>query len=240
MVAAPNGCAADCGWVLQLLLKFAEPRSWYQEPRLCPPDAANAADCEKPIVGMRVKALQLEDLKVRAVSQTHHGTPERHANMTKGGCAGETAHTAARGRPGFGGMDGGNERPVRPSNQPCPLGFLTFVCGVGVSGGVIVKLTNGKANALVKFDAAGTAATEEEAGSSGERYEVRRKVKLTERISPYSKKTVQLQRGDIIEVLEVGDYNGEERARCAQGWLSTRNHDDRRNIRRVKEEKPDL
>ena len=129
---------------------------------------------------------------------------------------------------------------MRPSNQPCPLGFLTFVCGVGVSGGVIVKLTNGKANALVKFDAAGTAATEEEAGSSGERYEVRRKVKLTERISPYSKKTAQLQRGDIIEVLEVGDYNGEERARCAQGWLSTRNHDDRRNIRRVKEEKPDL
>ena len=34
-----------------------------------PPDAANAADCEKPIVGMRVKALQLEDLKVRAVSR---------------------------------------------------------------------------------------------------------------------------------------------------------------------------
>ena len=133
---------------------------------------------------------------------------------------------------------------------------------MGASGGVIVKLTNGKANALVKFDAAGTAATGEAAGGGGERYEVRRKVKLTERISPYSKKTVQLQvippdlgpsfdapdanqrinwqRGDVIEVLEVGDYNGEERARCAQGWLSTRNHDDRRNIRRVKEEKPDL
>ena len=78
MVAAPNGCAADCGWVLQLLLKFAEPRSWYQEPRLCPPDAANAADCEKPIVGMRVKALQLEDLKVRAVSQIPR--PPKHPN----------------------------------------------------------------------------------------------------------------------------------------------------------------
>ena len=92
-----------------------------------------------------------------------------------------------------------------PPTSLAPLaGFLTVFCGVGVSGGVIVKLTNGKANALVKFDAAGTAATEEEAGSSGERYEVRRKVKLTERISPYSKKTAQLQRGDIIEVLEVG------------------------------------
>ena len=62
---------------------------------------------------------------------------------------------------------------------------------------------------------------------------MRRKVKLTERISPFSKKKGQLVKGDIVEVLEVGDYNGEERARCKLGWLSARNANDRANIRLI-------
>ena len=166
-----------------LLLKFDEPRSWYQEPRLCPPDTSNNADCEKPVKGMRVKALEPSDLKEKKRARLLEEDPESYSWMEE-----------MRGL-----------------------------------GGVIVKLTNGRNNALVKFDA--PQAVEADSEEVGQQFEVRRKVKLTERISPFSKKKGQLVKGDLIEVLEVGDYNGEERARCKEGWLSARNANDRANIR---------
>ena len=42
----------------------------------------------------------------------------------------------------------------------------------------------------------------------------------------------------VIEVLETADYNGEERVRCMQGWLSTRNANDRANIKPRKDDTP--
>ena len=42
----------------------------------------------------------------------------------------------------------------------------------------------------------------------------------------------------VIEVLETADYNGEERVRCAQGWFSARNANDRANIKLIKDKTP--
>jgi hypothetical protein len=145
-----------------LLLKFDEPRSWYQKPRLCPPDTANNADCEKPTVGMRVRALEPSDLKEKRRLRLQEEDPDSYAWMEE--------------------MKG--------------------------LGGAIVKLTNGKNNALVKFDRPqdeqGDGAEEGQEGQGGrQRYEVRRKVKLTERISPFSKKQGQLAKGDVSESLAL-------------------------------------
>lgn len=105
----PTFDAADLSGAVSvpvLLLKFDEPRSWYQEPRLCPPDTSNNADCEKPAKGMRVKALEPSDLKEKKRARLLEEDPESY-------------------------------------------GWMEEMNGLG---GVIVKLTNGKNNALVKFD----------------------------------------------------------------------------------------
>lgn len=67
-------------------------------------------------------------------------------------------------------------------------------------GGVIAKLTNAKNNALVIFDSPEEANTGDENDGQNDqhaKYEVRRKVKLTERISPFSKKQGYLAKGDV-------------------------------------------
>lgn len=143
-----------------LLLKFDEPRSWYQKPRLCPPQTVNTGrnvDCEKPSVGMRVMALEPSDLKEKKRLRLQEEDPESYAWMEE--------------------MKG--------------------------LGGAIVKLTNGKNNALVKFDSPeseDSSGPSEEHGSQYPKYEVRRKVKLTERISPFSKKQGHLAKGDVRTV----------------------------------------
>jgi hypothetical protein len=145
-----------------LLLKFDEPRSWYQKPRLCPPDAVNHADCEKPTVGMRVRALEPSDLKEKKRLRLLEEDPESYAWM-------EEMHGL---------------------------------------GGLLVKLTNAKKNALVIFDSP----DEESSGGDTERedgqnpkYVARRKVKLTERISPFSKKQGHLAKGDVRPIPNQSD-----------------------------------
>ena len=67
-------------------------------------------------------------------------------------------------------------------------------------GGMIAKLTNAKHNALVIFDSPEVESSGGDTeGQDGQRpkYEVRRKVKLTERISPFSKKQGHLAKGDV-------------------------------------------
>ena len=64
-----------------LLLKFDEPRSWYRKPRLCPADTVNNADCEKPQVGMRVRALEPSDLKEKKRERLQTEDPVSYAWM---------------------------------------------------------------------------------------------------------------------------------------------------------------
>ena len=77
------------------------------------------------------------------------------------------------------------------------------------------------------------------AGGSEERtgkdFRIPRKVKLTERASPSSKKLGHLSKGTVVTVLEEDEWEGEEYVRCEEGWFGVKSPSGRDNLKPIKD-----
>ena len=111
--------------------------------------------------------------------------------------------------------------------DPAAIPFMEQMVG---RPGTIVKLQR-KTSALVKFVEPVNDGQMSPGKLAAASFELRRKVKLTEKISPSSRKVAELEKGSVVVVLERKNYDGEERLRCHEGWLSARSAKGKKNLR---------